>query len=84
MSKVTEWYPASVKPVREGWYEVRRKEYDGELDSSLFVTRVRMLKFRAGDWSYGKNSGPGIKNGDPAVLLESDGDKWRGLAEKPA
>ncbi len=23
MIKVTEWYPASVKPVREGWYERR-------------------------------------------------------------
>ena len=35
VSMVTDWYPADVKPVRNGWYEVKikgrihRKYFDG-------------------------------------------------------
>lgn len=71
MSKVTEWYPASVKPVREGVYETR---------SDWSQTPIKR-KFKFGKWwVFDSISGRWL----PSFFGSSWHSEWRGLAEKPA
>lgn len=68
MSKVTEWYPASVKPVWDGKYQIRNHAYDG----------IREIFFRGGKWW--RDSSCRV----PSYFQSWEGSEWRGLAEKPA
>ncbi|WP_186263311.1 hypothetical protein [Burkholderia gladioli] len=76
MSKVTEWYPASVKPVHVGVYEIQ----DGTSD--IFGPF----------YSYWNGSRFGWRSALPehAFLMRKKDTmalpviRWRGLAEKPA
>ncbi len=68
MSKVTEWYPASVKPVRGGWYEC---QYSGEGGSYIRY-------FDGQEWRYSSRG-----NLCAFALSGFPRDQWRGLAEKP-
>ncbi len=71
MSKVTEWYPASVQPVREGEYETRNDW------SSSPIKR----KFESGRWwVFDSVAGLWV----PSFFGTSWIHEWRGLAEKPA
>ncbi|CAG9205605.1 conserved hypothetical protein [Burkholderia gladioli] len=71
MSKVTEWYPASVNPVRDGLYETT-------LDDGW---TVRVQRFQLGEWL-----GFDIyaNQWSFSILARCKYAKWRGLAEKPA
>ncbi|WP_369050493.1 hypothetical protein [Burkholderia gladioli] len=73
MSKVTEWYPASVKPVREGEYETRSDD-----DNCAPIIK---RKFECGEWLvFDWISGYWI----PSFFGSLRHSQWRGLAEKPA
>lgn len=67
--KKTEWFPTSVKPVHEGWYEVR---YDGR-------GSIARRWWADGEWWCGMSSL------NPAMFgrIFDENDQWRGLAEKP-
>lgn len=73
MSKVTEWYPASVKPARDGEYETR---VGGD-------NRIIRRKFWRGKWWFFDRFAyhPGWV---PSHFGASTFSQWRGLAEKPA
>lgn len=71
MSKVTEWYPASVNPVRNGEYETRSD------DHAPIIKR----KFEDGDWWFFDKEDDGWF---PSFFGYSRFSQWRGLAEKPA
>ena len=69
MEALTDWYPCTIKPQREGCYEVKRVKLDGTvLDQkrayfgSLFDGRRRE------SWS---------------IAVIDTQDFWRGLAKKP-
>ncbi|WP_369065294.1 hypothetical protein [Burkholderia gladioli] len=70
MSKVTDWYPASVKPVREG-------EYDTRTAGSWPITT---RKFMDEAWFF---FDPVEQKWRPSIFGASDSSQWRGLAEKP-
>ena len=68
----TEWYPATIKPVRDGWYEVKGRF--AEKPNGGIVMR----KWTEGCWRWR----------DFAMELTLAGvsqkhDKWRGIA-RPA
>ena len=63
---MTRWYPAHVKPVRKGWYEVH---YAGTL-------HPQMRYFRGDVWMHCPESNP-----VSCVFGSSESDKWRGLTE---
>jgi hypothetical protein len=63
--KLTEWYPAHIKPVRIGWYEVR----------SSVVPEGEMM-FWDGGLLWWTGRGGGVFCG-PLV----PGDMWRGLTK---
>ena len=68
--KRTAWFPASVKPVRQGVYEVRQV-----LPYGARFTDVQVRRFTGNGWA-------GLAGGycDFVTLI---GDRWRGLAEDP-
>jgi hypothetical protein len=75
--KKTPWFPASAMPIREGEYEVHRFFVGG------FPARTRLL-WKDGSWRHTEHSSDGLWVGSGAAMSSKDGDKWRGLAEKPA
>lgn len=72
MSKVTEWYPASVKPVWPGLYESRLgPQMEDHIEKRKFDGRVWWIEEVPGVW---------LLSGFVAFPYA----QWRGLAEKPA
>lgn len=69
MAKKTRWFPCSIKPVRNGWYEVDLGGY-GLPDLCLFS---------GGRWRKYTN----IKNKAVGVCRPGywKSDRWRGLAK---
>lgn len=81
MSKRTEWFPASIKPVREGVYEC-------EIEVDGFVCRFYQAAWRDGMWHVSvAASAVGDKQAmmaDPFGLLSLHPKfRWRGLT-RPA
>lgn len=78
-SKRTPWFPADVKPVRDGEYEVRRMVWN--FSRCGFYWSTHRLEFRDGHWHYTRRarmSYPGSLAG-----MEPLSDQWRGLT-RPA
>ena len=68
----TDWYPAHIKPVRDGVYEIRYPEYD--------ETEGEFALYRDGFWGCFRNSVEGCVGSrtGPQYLQKKS---WRGLAE---
>ena len=75
--KLTPWFPADVKPVHEGDYEVKRYRSGG-----FGKMRPHRLTWDGEDWRYAHDFEKARKS-DFASMKASDGDMWRGLAEEP-
>ena len=67
--KRTPWFKASVKPVREGWYECL---YGGAMPP-------KRRYFHRGKWLYC----PFSVESAFGWGWDKDKDKWRGLTEQP-
>lgn len=64
--QVTEWFPGSINPVRDGWYEVNGEFLEG------WIAR----RYWAGKWMW-----RGISGADefrPAAFSKKE-DLWRGV-----
>lgn len=72
--KLTPWFPASVKPVHVGVYEVE----DGIEDNEVWYSHWDGKKFNY--WCCG---GPEMAYEFSDMRISLKPDKWRGLAEKP-
>lgn len=70
----TKWYPASLKPVRVGYYETMRYEVAYEAEG------LHKLYWNGTHWEYAYNV-YFCRKGDYACMIASAGDKWRGLTE---
>ena len=69
MSELTPWFDADLKPVREGFYDVRTG------DGREFRADYRKLGRRSGWWQ--------IIEGEVEPKPLSDVIEWRGLASPP-
>jgi hypothetical protein len=70
--KLTNWFPASVKPVRVGWYEVGHSEFVHPRNRYFLTGRLRYwngASWRAG-WLLDKVS----------VFGEHETHRWRGIS----
>lgn len=72
--QLTPWFPAEVKPVHVGVYEVRRFYWDGGV-----MDDVR-LRWNGNGWVYAHEH-HGARSGDYASVWLCD--TWRGLRSKP-
>lgn len=66
--ELTPWFPVSMKPVRDGYYEVL---YRGESEVDERDKRL----WRAGEWWAADEKS--------IALFGVSGDQWRGLAKEP-
>ena len=83
MPKLTEWFPAEIKPVRVGVYEV----------SNIFREKIGTYAYWDGKWWHGYNDtiDGAMENIEIRMnlaannlrLLASQNKQWRGLAEQP-
>ncbi len=79
MSKRTPWFPASVKPVRDGVYE-------GEVEVDGYVCRCYQVSWRDDDWHVAIAASP---TGDRLAMMPDlfgllgPTFRWRGLT-RPA
>jgi hypothetical protein len=73
--KKTEWFPANIYPVHVGFYETSRNHVAKEAEG------IHKLYWNGEKWQYAYDCGECFK-GERAIMYASDGDKWRGLAEK--
>jgi hypothetical protein len=64
---LTEWMPCGTKPVREGWYDIRR-------DSKSFPV-VERARFRFGRWEP--------ESTISGVAIWGFIDEWRGVSIDP-
>lgn len=80
-AKLTPWFSGSVKPVRDGVYEVRRDLYD--FKTRKFVSKQHKLEFRDGAWHYTMSSRMSLPDSLAAMGGGTRG-VWRGLARNPA
>lgn len=76
MSKVTQWFPANIKPVHIGLY------------NASIAGNTRLMRLWNGRyWSRGfypeVMNGSEIKRAKKSKYRLQDCVKWRGLAEKP-
>lgn len=75
--KLTPWFSGDVCPARPGVYRVWRKV-------SVGFPSYSYLRWTGARWLHTAHSGGGEKWVDsPAVMVKTDGDRWRGLAEDP-
>lgn len=72
--KKTPWFPAGIRPVHPGVYEVHRS---GGFCESFGVHKLRWV---ADHWEYEYPLGISSK-GDFASMTDRTGDQWRGLTE---
>lgn len=70
--ELTEWFPADVKPVHIGYYEVKR---GGGICPSF---GIHQLRWTGSEWQYACDLGFSHKGGF-ARMDSASGDKWRGL-----
>lgn len=79
----TEWYPMSIKPVREGWYEVGYAVGPFKIEAGLFHNR-HVIQYMApyhywdGVCFRGPSSAPTGKALTVASYLD-EYDYWRGV-----
>jgi hypothetical protein len=66
--KTTEWFPATVQPVRSGWYEVTTPASANQGD-------VFRMYFTDGGWSW--------LIGSPQHQFKDSEMCWRGLVSQP-
>ena len=62
----TPWYPASIKPVREGWYEVKM----------VGIPEIEKRYWNGTYWQFSK------KDDRSSMFGDWTGDQWRGLTKK--
>lgn len=74
--KKTPWFCASVKPVRVGYYEVKRYKI-----GRTFPGRTTLL-WSGSSWQHTEHSSAGMFPGSRAEMSKHDGDKWRGLLKE--
>jgi hypothetical protein len=78
-ANLTPWFPGSVKPARDGVYEISRLLYSSA--KRCDVRRYHRLEFRGSLWHYTMNS----RMSYPGSLssfgcFPQDGERWRGLS----
>lgn len=73
--KLTEWFPADVKPVRDGVYET---EHISAMTGRSCGNGFTM--FKNGDWM---NQYENIDRASRDEVMGTQSKKWRGLAEPP-
>lgn len=71
--KLTPWFPVSIKPVRDGWYEARYNFCNDRLSRS-------MRYFKDGKWLISDTFLMSSLFGNTEPF---PGEAWRGLAEPP-
>jgi hypothetical protein len=73
--KLTPWFPASVKPARDGVYEVRGTSFDER----------NFRRWNGSGWGSTFGAPSVICQQDESVLYRHGEDMtgWRGLAEQP-
>ena len=76
----TPWFDASVKPVRDGEYEVKRLIWDFRWRK--FHLSYHRLEFRRGTWYYTRRARM-AHPGSLAAMTHDNACKWRGLASDP-
>jgi hypothetical protein len=76
MSKYTPWFPASVRPVRVGWYMAKGCFWDNRNNPRLYVMRY----WNGRNWEW---ASPFIGGRLTSASMVPGSDKWRGLARKP-
>lgn len=64
---VTDWFPATIDPVRTGWYECRY--FDTDLPQRLWFDGALWRHEPGGDTTYFGNDGD-----------EAERESWRGLS----
>lgn len=67
MAKKTRWFPCSIKPVRNGWYEVMFDK-----------TPVGLFLFSGGRWRKDDEGDSATGDNRPGFFSK---DKWRGLTK---
>lgn len=64
----TDWYPATIDPVRPGWYECRY--FDGDIPQLFWFDGILWRHGPDGDTTYFGNGGQ-----------DADTESWRGLSD---
>lgn len=72
--KTSKWFSANQEPDLYGFYETDRPEA---------IPRRAMLEWTKDGWKHTKDSAAEF-TGLYADMSASEGDKWRGLVQKPA
>lgn len=72
MARLTPWFPASVKPVRKGWYEYSGRAMDAGM---RMFWNGRQFGYWATEAAYVTNNW--------VRWHSEDDDRWRGSATKP-
>lgn len=76
--KLTEWYPADVKPVHVGVYEVRNSR------PLHYRAQGRLLgRYRYWDGNNWMTAAPDDIWHGPSIMGTHDTHQWRGLAQDP-
>jgi len=65
---LTGWYPCTIAPVREGWYEVQRKLGGRDLGDA------ERMRFRDGQWDW--------LSCESELAVWVSHDYWRGVTEE--
>lgn len=71
----TDWFPASVKPVRAGLYETERFQVTDA------AAGIRLARWDGFNWRYVESTGL-MPAGGRMEMCTRDGDRWRGLTEE--
>lgn len=83
MSNTTEWFPASTKPVRDGWYEVQSNP---PLHwNHRYKLTGRPFRYWCGkQWKIASPSEAWARGLGPSIFGSHPSHQWRGLKKKGA
>lgn len=80
--RLTPWFPASVKPVHVGYYEVRNESYMHWNSKGRLVGR-KSRYWNGKKWLTTDPKGHLGFISEPSIMGSHPSQQWRGLAEKP-
>ena len=69
---LTDWYPCTTTPLRDGWYEVQRCLFQGG-DFSYSLVPVERVRFQGGSWDR--------HSSESKTAVWASHDYWRGVTE---
>ena len=78
MTRLTDWFPADVKPVREGVYEIKYADDDGRC-----FAHWNGAYWTHAHWQWGATVSATIARAAANASHDFSELPWRGLAEKP-